>query len=96
MKIGILGTGDVGRALGKGFISKGHEVKMGSRDAANEKMAAWVAEQGASASGGTFQAAASFGEILVLATCGRRPTMSWPPPARTTSMARRFWIVRTR
>ena len=37
MKIGILGTGDVGKALGKGFITLGHEVKMGSRDAANEK-----------------------------------------------------------
>ena len=29
MKIGILGTGDVGRALGRGFVTLGHEVKMG-------------------------------------------------------------------
>lgn len=26
MKVGILGTGDVGRALGKGFAALGHEV----------------------------------------------------------------------
>ncbi|HEY2739419.1 MAG TPA: NAD(P)-binding domain-containing protein, partial [Thermoanaerobaculia bacterium] len=28
MKIGILGTGDVGRALGTGFVKHGHEVKI--------------------------------------------------------------------
>ena len=33
MKIGILGTGDVGQSLGKAFVSLGHEVKMGSRAA---------------------------------------------------------------
>lgn len=27
MKIGILGTGDVGKALGNGFVALGHEVK---------------------------------------------------------------------
>ena len=39
MKIGILGTGDVGRALGTGFVKHGHEVKIGSREAGNEKAA---------------------------------------------------------
>ncbi len=29
MKIGILGTGDVGQALRRGFKALGHEVKMG-------------------------------------------------------------------
>jgi 8-hydroxy-5-deazaflavin:NADPH oxidoreductase len=42
VKIGILGTGDVGKALGNGFIALGHEVKMGSRDAHNEKALAWA------------------------------------------------------
>jgi predicted dinucleotide-binding enzyme len=37
MEIGILGTGDVGRALGEGFVARGHEVKLGSRDPNNEK-----------------------------------------------------------
>ena len=41
MKVGILGTGDVGRALGKGFITLGHEVKLGGREATSEKAAAW-------------------------------------------------------
>ncbi|HXU82187.1 MAG TPA: NAD(P)-binding domain-containing protein, partial [Polyangia bacterium] len=54
MKIGILGTGDVGKALGKGFLALGHDVKMGAREAGNAKAAAWVKENGPKASAGTF------------------------------------------
>jgi len=32
MKIGILGTGQVGQSLAKGFSKHGHEVKLGHRD----------------------------------------------------------------
>jgi predicted dinucleotide-binding enzyme len=70
MKVGILGTGDVGRALGSAFASLGHEVKMGSRDANNEKALAWAKETGPSASAGTFADAAEYGETIVLATLG--------------------------
>jgi predicted dinucleotide-binding enzyme len=67
-KIGILGTGDVGRTLAKGFVARGHDVKLGSRDANNEKAQAWAKENGAKASAGTFADAAKHGEIIVLAT----------------------------
>ena len=70
MKIGMLGTGDVGKALGKGFVTLGHQVKMGSRSATNEKALAWAKEMGPKASVGTFADAASFGEVIVLATLG--------------------------
>jgi hypothetical protein len=70
MNVGILGTGDVGRALGRGFIALGHAVKMGARDAHNEKALAWAQEVGAKGSVGTFGDAASFGEVVVLATLG--------------------------
>jgi NADPH-dependent F420 reductase len=70
MKIGILGTGDVGKALGRGFIMLGHEVKMGSREATNEKALAWAQEMGPKASAGTFADAAAFGEVVVVATLG--------------------------
>jgi predicted dinucleotide-binding enzyme len=70
MNVGILGTGDVGRALGKGFVTLGHDVKIGSRTATNEKAVAWAKEVGAKGSTGTFAEAASFGETLVLATLG--------------------------
>ena len=68
MRVGILGTGDVGRALGKGFAMLGHEVKMGSRDANNEKAKAWAAGVGERASVGTFADAARSCEMGVLAT----------------------------
>ncbi|MBL8254103.1 MAG: NAD(P)-binding domain-containing protein, partial [Candidatus Competibacter sp.] len=47
MKIGILGTGNVGQALGLGFATLGHEVKMGSRDPQQEKIKDWVHQAGA-------------------------------------------------
>src|SRR5688500_5249030 len=68
MKIGILGTGDVGKALGRGFVSRSHDVMMGSREAANEKAAACVKETGGKAKAGTFADAAQHGEIVVLCT----------------------------
>ena len=68
MKVGILGTGDVGQALGIGFASLGHEVKMGSRDPHQEKVKAWVNRAGAKASAGTFAEAAAYGELAVLCT----------------------------
>jgi predicted dinucleotide-binding enzyme len=70
MQIGVLGTGDVGRAIGKAFVTLGHDVKMGLRSATNEKAVAWAKETGAMASVGTFADAASYGEIVVLATLG--------------------------
>ena len=68
MKVGILGTGDVGQALGTGFAQLGHDAMMGSRDPESEKVRAWVKKAGPHAGSGTFAAAASFGEVLVLAT----------------------------
>jgi predicted dinucleotide-binding enzyme len=68
MNIGILGTGDVGRALGTGFAGLGHQVKMGSREANNPKVKEWIDKTGSNASGGTFADAAAFGEAVVIAT----------------------------
>jgi predicted dinucleotide-binding enzyme len=70
VNIGILGTGDVGRSLGKGFVALGHKVLMGARKAGNEKALAFVAEAGPNATQGSFADAARFGEIVVLATLG--------------------------
>lgn len=70
MKIGVLGTGMVGEAIGTKLIQLGHEVKMGSRTANNEKAAAWVKQSGTKATQGTFAAAAAFGEVLFNCTSG--------------------------
>jgi predicted dinucleotide-binding enzyme len=68
MKIGVLGTGDVGQALGRGLVSVGHDVRMGSREAGNVKAQAWASKTGERASAGTFADAAAFGEIVFVAT----------------------------
>ena len=68
MKVGILGTGEVGRALGAGFLKYGHEVLMGAREAGNEKAKAWAASAGPKAKAGTFADAVKFGDVIVLAT----------------------------
>jgi predicted dinucleotide-binding enzyme len=70
MKIGILGSGIVGETLGSALVARGHEVKMGSRGATNEKAAAWAGKAGAKASHGTFADAAAFGEVVILCTNG--------------------------
>lgn len=64
MKIGIIGSGSVAQTLGTGFVEKGHEVMLGTRDAS--KLAAWQAQSGDKASVGTFADAASFGEVIFL------------------------------
>jgi len=48
-KIGILGSGDVGQALGSGFATLGHDVMLGAREKANEKTTAWASKTGARA-----------------------------------------------
>lgn len=70
MKVGVLGTGEVGRALGNAFVELGYEVRMGARTADNESAREWARAQGARASHGTFADATSFGELIVLAVRG--------------------------
>jgi len=60
----------VGSSIAGKLVSLGHEVKMGSRSATNEKAAAWVKSAGKGASQGTFADAAAFGEIVFNCTSG--------------------------
>ena len=70
MKIGIFGTGGVGRTIGSRLVELGHEVRLGSRTADNEAATAWAEQAGERASHGTFADAAAFGGLLVNATSG--------------------------
>jgi len=70
MKIGILGTGTVGKTIGTKLTQLGHTTMMGSRSATNEKAADWVKASGENASQGTFTDAAKFGEIIFNCTSG--------------------------
>src|SRR5215472_13624580 len=67
MKVGVLGSGDVGKTLGGGFLKHGHEVMMGTRTAA--KLSDWAA-QNQKARVGSFADAAAFAEMVVLAVKG--------------------------
>ena len=69
-KIGILGSGDVAKALGKGFSSHGNGVKIGSRTPDSEKLKVWRKEAQGETSTGTFAEAAAYGDILVFAALG--------------------------
>jgi predicted dinucleotide-binding enzyme len=72
-RVGVLGSGVVGRALAEGFLKHGYEVMLGTRDPGKGEVPAWVATQAAAhprASAGTFRETAIFGEIVVLAVKG--------------------------
>ncbi|HET7898369.1 MAG TPA: NAD(P)-binding domain-containing protein [Flavisolibacter sp.] len=64
MNIGVLGTGVVGETIATALTKKGHNVRLGSRTADNEKAAAWVKSANDHATQGTFDDAAAFGDIL--------------------------------
>jgi predicted dinucleotide-binding enzyme len=70
MKIGILGTGMVGNALGTKLVQAGYEVTMGSRSANNESAQKWASSLGERAHTAPFRDAAAFGEIVISCTGG--------------------------
>jgi len=68
MKIGIIGSGQVGRTLAKAFKSEGYDVMLGTRNTSNEHVVQFNDE--AKIDVGTFDETAKFGDIIVLATKG--------------------------
>lgn len=63
MKIGILGTGNMGSGFARQFVAAGHDVFIGSRDPQRGKQMG--AELGAA--GGSYQEAVSHGETVFFA-----------------------------
>jgi predicted dinucleotide-binding enzyme len=70
VRIGVLGTGGVGQTLATKLVAIGHDVRMGAREAGNERARAWIRETAERATEGTFADAAGFGELVVNATAG--------------------------
>jgi predicted dinucleotide-binding enzyme len=68
MNIGIIGAGNVGGTLGKGWAAAGHQIKFGVRKSSDEKVIALVERCGNKASAGSVAEAASFGQVVVLTT----------------------------
>lgn len=69
MKIGILGSGIVGRVLGNAFIAEGNEVMLGTRDVLKADVVQWLSKN-PGANAGSFEETAKFGDIIVLAMGG--------------------------
>ena len=80
MKVGVLGTGVVGKTIGTALVRRGHDVMLGTRDARRkmEEKAAddesmsfhdWLAKN-KKVRLGTFAEAAAHGELLMNATAG--------------------------
>ncbi|MDV9177681.1 NAD(P)-binding domain-containing protein [Streptomyces sp. W16] len=71
MRYAVLGTGEVGQALGGKLVELGHQVTLGSRTKDNPAAAKWAESAGAGAGAGTFAEAAAAGEVIVNAVGGR-------------------------
>ena len=69
-RVGVLGTGEVGRRLAGGFNDHGHDVMIGSRDQGKPELREWLSSDGAGVQAGTFRETAEHGELLVLAVLG--------------------------
>lgn len=64
-KIGIIGSGHVGSALGRTWVARGHQVMFSSRNLDHDR--ALASKLGGAALAGTPQEAAAFGEAVLVA-----------------------------
>lgn len=67
-RVGVLGSGDVGRRLAAGFAGRGHDVMIGSRKPQDDDLRAWA--KGTDVSTGTFSETADHADLVVLAVLG--------------------------
>jgi predicted dinucleotide-binding enzyme len=88
MKIGIIGSGDVGRRLADGLLDLGHQVKIGTRDTSKKEVVEWIdkhrkkgGKESENASIGSFVEAASFGDDLIILST------SWSGTSNAIEMA---------
>lgn len=70
MKIGVLGAGSVGAALGKAWAKRGHKVMFGVRDVNASKVQTLLAEAGVNAKAGTVSEAVTGADAIAL-------TLTW-------------------
>jgi predicted dinucleotide-binding enzyme len=67
MKIGVIGSGVVGKTLAAGFLKHGHEVAIGTREP--DKLGEW-AKQVSGVQVKSVTEAAKFGDVVALAVAG--------------------------
>lgn len=75
MKIGVIGSGQVGRTLATALLKENHEIMLGTRDVSNPAVISWRAHpDNQNALVGTFGEAAAYGEAIVVAVKGTKAT----------------------
>jgi len=68
MKVGIIGSGDVGTSLGRGLVRLGHSVMIGTRHPEKEKLQKWMMDNSPGGRVGSFSETAAYGEVIFLCT----------------------------
>jgi len=68
MNIGVIGSGNVGGALGAGWARAGHKIIFGVRDPRKPDLLALVQKIGNNASADSVAGAAAFADVIVLTT----------------------------
>jgi 8-hydroxy-5-deazaflavin:NADPH oxidoreductase len=72
IRVGVLGTGEVGRRLAAGFSGRGHDVTIGSRDPGKAELRDWLSGAGAGVEAGTFA------EVAANGGCSSSPCLEMP------------------
>jgi len=67
VKIGILGSGNIGGTLGKKWAQAGHDVVFGVREVNSAKVGALLEAAGGNASADSVANAAAFGDVILIA-----------------------------
>lgn len=67
MKIAVIGTGTVGRALGLGWAKSGHQVTFGTRDPQSEKVTKMLSASKGQVMAATLHEAVGSADVVVLA-----------------------------
>src|SRR5580765_596399 len=66
MKIAIIGTGNIGATLAKGFDKAGHQISIGTRDVSSEKVV-YLIQNGQHISATTIEEAVKQSDVVIIA-----------------------------
>jgi predicted dinucleotide-binding enzyme len=70
MRIGIIGSGNVGSSLANGLVRHGHEVMMGTRDTEKPSVREFIEASDGHGRAGSYSDAARYGDIVITAYPG--------------------------
>ncbi len=70
MRIGIIGSGNVGSSLASGLVRHGHDVMLGTRDAQKPAVLDFVEASDGRGRAGTYTEAARYGDVVITAFPG--------------------------